>query len=607
MELDGRRINAVSPMHLGESKMLQSLWKEHQQQQQEQQQQQMQQQASSNPGSADNRGHMKGDDGDRKLQMMLEKYQSQVKLQQQRAPASSQTKTPSRNNINKIENHGVASVSIAPSPGRSHPMSHSQPCLIAISDKPPDYSASHVHPSVSQFPNRVASGFGSCEQHEGQSNGNGIQRVPNNQKLIQSLREENLHLKREIEANKKKLVKLQQMEAAYERIEKEYENLLREKERQEGVEKSALVQMEMHLKRVISEKEALQDRLEQFSLPNAQAMEKVNQLNMLLAEIIPQNKELVTVKERQRLELEAQNATLEEQRTHISMLEKALSNAQERLAKREKVCDELTVAAERANHLQRLLHETLLDKQARDETHAQERTQWEMDMTQLKMQLNKDFSQNGSLKRMTRLGGESNDETINRLKKSMYAKDERITQLERTVVELQRRLQEESDRKKSALGSLNENLETKIKQFEEDQAAKDRRIALLNEQKVKIGEILDGGAKDRDDDSSLGMHKMEEIRQKIQERKRKGRMCAAGGLIGMGIDHSRSSSGSLLQSGSHIRTSSGPYEQTILDSAALLSEISSPYGNRPSVSTGYHNLFNGEKRENADGDNVWNV
>lgn len=49
-----------------------------------------------------------------------------------------------------------------------------------------------------------------------------------------------------------------------------------------------------------------------------------------------------------------------------------------------------------------------------------------------------DFSQNGSLKRMTRLGGESNDETINRLKKSMYAKDERITQLERTVVELQR-------------------------------------------------------------------------------------------------------------------------------------------------------------------------
>ncbi|KAK5979952.1 hypothetical protein GCK32_000053 [Trichostrongylus colubriformis] len=603
-ELDGRRINAVSPMHLGESKMLQSLWKEHQQQQQEQ----MQQQASSTPSSGENRSHMKGDDGDRKLQMMLEKYQSQVKLQQQRAPSSSQPKTTSRNNINKIESHGLPSVPVAPSPGRSHPMSHSQPCLIAISDKPPDYSASHVHQSVNQFPNRVSSGFGSCEQHEGQSNANGMQRMPNNQKLIQSLREENLHLKREIETSKKKLVKLQQMEAAYEQIEKDYESLLREKERQEGVEKSALVQMEMHLKRVISEKEALQDRLEQFSLPNAQAMEKVNQLNMVLAEIIPQNKELVTVKERQRLELEAQNATLEEQRTHISMLEKALSNAQERLAKREKVCDELTVAAERANHLQRLLHETLLDKQARDEMHAQERTQWEMDMTQLKMQLNKDCSQNGSLKRLSRLGGDSSEETITRLKKSLYAKDERVTQLERTVVELQRRLQEECDRKKSALGALNENLESKIKKYEEDQAAKGRRITLLNDERVKFDEILENTAKERDDEAvALGMNKMEEIRQKIQERKRKGRMCAAGGLIGMGADHSRSSSGSLLQSGSHIRTSSGPFEQTILDSAALLSEISTPYTNRPSVSTGYHNLFNGEKREAPDGDSVWNV
>ncbi|KAK6033003.1 hypothetical protein OSTOST_00796, partial [Ostertagia ostertagi] len=136
----------------------------------------------------------------------------------------------------------------------------------------------------------------------------------------------------------------------------------------------------------------------------------------------------------------------------------------------------------------------------------------------------------------------------------------------------------------------------------------DRRITLLNEERVKFGEILENTSKERDDEAAaLGMHKMEEIRQKIQERKRKGRMCAAGGLIGMGVDHSRSSSGSLLQSGSHIRTSSGPFEQTIMDSAALLSEISTPYANRPSVSTGYHNLFNGEKRETADGDSVWNV
>lgn len=40
---------------------------------------------------------------------------------------------------------------------------------------------------------------------------------------------------------------------------------------------------------------------------------------------------------RQTVELQAQRATLEEQRTHIAMLETALTNAQERLARKEKV------------------------------------------------------------------------------------------------------------------------------------------------------------------------------------------------------------------------------------------------------------------------------
>ena len=48
--------------------------------------------------------------------------------------------------------------------------------------------------------------------------------------------------------------------------------------------------------------------------------------------------ELFACKERQKMEIEAQNQTLEEQRNHIAMLEKALANSQERLAKREKVC-----------------------------------------------------------------------------------------------------------------------------------------------------------------------------------------------------------------------------------------------------------------------------
>jgi hypothetical protein len=53
-----------------------------------------------------------------------------------------------------------------------------------------------------------------------------------------------------------------------------------------------------------------------------------NRLNMLLAQLIPTNKELQTVRERQQLEMDAQRNTLEEQRNHIHILDKALHNAQ---------------------------------------------------------------------------------------------------------------------------------------------------------------------------------------------------------------------------------------------------------------------------------------
>uniref|UniRef100_A0A1I7XKM0 Centrosomal protein of 162 kDa n=1 Tax=Heterorhabditis bacteriophora TaxID=37862 RepID=A0A1I7XKM0_HETBA len=553
VELDGRRINAVSPMHLGESKMLHSLWKEHQQQQH---------QSVVNSGELNS---SKEDDSERKLKMMLEKYQNQVKLQQ-RFPQPLQSKAPPKNNVQKVESFATS------------------------------------QQSVSNYSTRGLSGSCSADQQEGQLGVNGNQRMPNNQKLIQSLREENLYLKRENDTTKKKLMKLQQIESAYERIEKDYETLLRDKERQESLEKSALVQMEIHLKRIMSEKESLQDRLDHIILPNMQAMEKIGQLNMVLAEIIPQNKELMAVKERQKMELDAQNATLEEQRTHIAMLEKALSNAQERLSKREKVflklnnwedksykfidhlmflnhliaysliciifqiCEELSAAAERANHLQRLLHDTLLDKQTRDEAHAHERTQWEIETTQLKMQLNKDSSQNGSLKRLIggRLSLDTGDETISGLRRTMLCKDERITQLERTIVDLQskvsliiehmlfylltvRKLHDETERKKCALDALSEDLESKIKRLEDEKLEKtivcriqlninvfllmllkDHRIAVLTGEREKLGNLLEVG-KEQEGESALGMQRMEEIRQKIQERKRKGRIGATGG------------------------------------------------------------------------------
>lgn len=51
------------------------------------------------------------------------------------------------------------------------------------------------------------------------------------------------------------------------------------------------------------------------------------------------DKELVAAKERQEIELAAQRATLQEQRTHIDILEAALTNAQGNVVRlEEEVC-----------------------------------------------------------------------------------------------------------------------------------------------------------------------------------------------------------------------------------------------------------------------------
>uniref|UniRef100_A0A915DGG8 Uncharacterized protein n=1 Tax=Ditylenchus dipsaci TaxID=166011 RepID=A0A915DGG8_9BILA len=55
-----------------------------------------------------------------------------------------------------------------------------------------------------------------------------------------------------------------------------------------------------------------------------------------------------------KIEIEAQNTTLEEQRTHIEMLEKALTNAQERLAAKERQAVDAVAVVDKCSHLQKL-------------------------------------------------------------------------------------------------------------------------------------------------------------------------------------------------------------------------------------------------------------
>lgn len=97
----------------------------------------------------------------------------------------------------------------------------------------------------------------------------------------------------------------------------------------------------------------------------------------------------MAVQERLKIECEAQTTTLEEQRTHIEMLEKALTNAQERIAAKERQAIDAVAIVDKCSHLQKLLQEALDDKQKRVDEHNKQKSQLEMELAQLRMQIAK--------------------------------------------------------------------------------------------------------------------------------------------------------------------------------------------------------------------------
>ena len=144
------------------------------------------------------------------------------------------------------------------------------------------------------------------------------------------------------------------MESAYRKIERDYEQMLGQQERREELSRSAMQKLEQQVRMLSTENEQLRAQSAKLGHIFMREGDGEQQIHFLLNELIPKNNELLLIKERQCMELEAQSATLEEQRTHIDVLEKALSNAQERLAAKERSAVDAVAVVDKCTHLQRL-------------------------------------------------------------------------------------------------------------------------------------------------------------------------------------------------------------------------------------------------------------
>ncbi|CAG9540094.1 unnamed protein product [Cercopithifilaria johnstoni] len=479
-----RRVHAVSPMHLQEGRILNSLLHE-----------------AHNISTSSNKINAQQVDGteidgveDTKLKQMISKYQSQVIQQQQQLS-------------NRTSHELIKSFATSSTQPQIPPMSHSQPCLITVNDQKNELVTESVSPVYHPSP-----------PFDGNEHANLKTQLIANQNLVRALQDENSALKQQCDFLTVKASRLQQLEKAYETIEKEYENLTAQKERQDNLEKAARMKMEQQIARYASENEMLRTKIAELirRIQAEDQSEQINKLNLLLNEIIPQNKELMACKERQKMDIEALEVTLKDQRNHIQILEKALGNAQEKAWRKEKEVEELTERVERAESLQKAVEKSMFDKRSREDEWNRERAQLEMENAQLKMQLAKESVSVGVKKGSSARNPESDE--LTKLKKTLHAKEDVITQLEKNVIELEAKFHEEMQRNKMAIATQSDTLSGKLKKMEEEKSEKDRKIAELTEEKERLSEKLEDERKSSESRTSLLEREIDRIRNSDDRR-----------------------------------------------------------------------------------------
>lgn len=166
--------------------------------------------------------------------------------------------------------------------------------------------------------------------------------------LVDAILEENFKLRQQVQNHQDHIAKLQKFEKELSAVQSAHQSLVRSSERKESLEQSARIRLEAEWRRAQELNTALRNQVElltsQLALRSASvaslgsatestsAADWQNQIarrDALIAQLVSQNKELMTNKERQDIELCAQKATLQQQRSHIEILESALGRAQQ--------------------------------------------------------------------------------------------------------------------------------------------------------------------------------------------------------------------------------------------------------------------------------------
>lgn len=328
--------------------------------------------------------------------------------------------------------------------------------------------------------------------------------------MVQIIIQENSALKLELERCYSKVSKSQKLEQEIAKVHRAHEELAASCERREKLERAARLRLQNDCRRLTELNRALRDQLDLLSArtdnpPIVETIRKeLTQRELLIGQLITQNKELTAAKERQEIELAAQRATLQEQRTHIDILDTALTNAQGNVVRLEEECRKKQMYVERVGQLQRALSSLQASSDRREETERQLRGQLERELRE-----GSGGGGGGNGNEQT-----SNGETIADLKRRLRERDEKIMSLEGDVAKWEQRYLEESALRQAAIDAASLPKDAKIAALEKTSQDAEKLIAEARSEKMRHMDEVHAAQKKLADLES----RMKDLESKLAER-----------------------------------------------------------------------------------------
>ncbi|GFT16926.1 angiomotin [Nephila pilipes] len=307
------------------------------------------------------------------------------------------------------------------------------------------------------------------------------------QQTIELLTAENTALKTELDLFNKKISKLQKFELEIQKVHKAYEDLVHSSEKRERLEQSIRTRLEMEIRRLQERNKELREHLESINshfpkasfsdVTDSELRKELSKREVLISQLLTQTKELLAEKDRQEIELQAQRATLHEQRNHIDILDNALTNAQANVVRLEEECRKKQVYVERVAQLQKALTNLQQSSEKRLQVEKKLRAQHEKEIHALRSQ------QQG--RSPTIISKNESSESVESLKKTIMEYEEKIIGLEAEVSKWEQRYIAESTMRQIAVDAASVPKDAKIAALEKTSQESEKLIAQARTEKLK--------------------------------------------------------------------------------------------------------------------------